>query len=65
MRVSAKDWLKCCAMNSREKRQGDRNRGKLTDEDRVGDMEGLEISVIRTDIMVKIEQENWKNGGLC
>lgn len=52
-------------MNSRQKRQGDRDGGKLTDEDRVGDTKGLEISVIRTDIMVKIEQENWKSGGLC
>lgn len=52
-------------MYSRQKRQGDRDRGKLTDEARVGDLEGLEISVIRTDMMVKIEQENWKSGGLC
>lgn len=53
-----------CHEFQREK-EGDGDRGRLIDEDKAGDVKGPEISVIRKDIMVKIEQENQKNGGLC
>lgn len=52
-------------MSSRQKKEGDGDRGRLIDENKVEDVKGLEVSVIRTDVMVKMEQDNWKNGGLC
>ena len=34
---------------------------RLIDENKVGEVKGTEVSVLRTDVMVKIGQENWKN----
>lgn len=51
-------------MSSTQKRERDGDRGMLIDEDKAGDVKGPEVSVIRTDVMVKIEQENWKIGRL-
>lgn len=52
-------------MSCRENKEGEGDRGRLIEVNKVGDVKGLEVCVIRTDIMVKIEQENWKNAGLC